>query len=134
MKYLLDTNIISYALRHRDARLMQRLADAGPAMVGTSVAVQIELEFAATLRGSDRLWSAIRAFLGGIEILALDRKDAAAVASLAATLRAMGRPIGQMDTLIGGHALSRGLTLVTHNTRHFDHVEGLQVEDWCEGA
>lgn len=134
MRYLLDTSIISYALRHRDARLMQRLADAGPAMVGTSVAVQIELEFGAHLRGSERLWTAIRAFLGGIEILPLDRSDAAAVARLAATLRTKGRPVGQMDTLIGGHALSRGLTLVTHNTRHFDHIEGLRVEDWCDGA
>jgi len=53
------------------------------------------------------------------------------VARVAADLRRKGRPIGQMDTLIAGHALSREVTLVTHNTRHFREVEGLSVEDWC---
>ena len=131
MKYLLDTNIISYALRNRDPALMKRLADAGRENVGTSVVVKIELEFGAHLRDSPKLWAAIRGFVGGIEILPLTSNDSDSVAGLAAALRARGRPIGQMDTLIAGHALSRGLILVTHNTRHFRDIDGLAVEDWC---
>ncbi len=30
------------------------------------------------------------------------------------------------------HALSLGATLVTHNTRHFQRIEGLRLEDWNE--
>ena len=131
MSYLLDTNIVSYALRNRDRALMERLAEAGRDAVCTSVIVQIELEFGAHFRASPRLWEALRNFLGGIEILPLTPGDTDAVARLAADLRRQGRPIGQMDTLIAGHAISRGLTLVTHNTRHFRGIDGLTIEDWC---
>ena len=40
-----------------------------------------------------------------------------------------GTPIGEMDTQMAAHALAEGLTLVTHNTRHFDQVPSLQIED-----
>jgi len=39
-------------------------------------------------------------------------------------------PIGEIDTQIAAHAVAEGLTLVTHNTRHFDQVPGLRIEDW----
>jgi tRNA(fMet)-specific endonuclease VapC len=38
--------------------------------------------------------------------------------------------IGGYDLLISGHARSRGLIVVTNNTREFDRVDGLRVEDW----
>ncbi len=131
MKYLLDTNIVSYALRNRDEGLMARLAETGREQICTSVVVKFELEFGAHLRASPRLWTAVRGFLGGLEVLPLTADDTDAAARVAAELRRKGRPIGQMDTLIAGHALSRELSLVTHNTRHFREVEGLAVEDWC---
>ncbi|MFT4627297.1 MAG: tRNA(fMet)-specific endonuclease VapC [Myxococcota bacterium] len=131
MRYLLDTNIVSYALRNRDEALMGRLVEAGREQICTSVLVKFELEFGAHLRASPRLWAAIRGFLGGLDILEMTADDTDAAAKVAADLRKKGRPIGQMDTLIAGHALSRGLTLVTHNTKHFREVDGLAVEDWC---
>jgi len=96
--------------------------------------VKFELEFGAHLRASPRLWTALRGFLGGLEILPLTGDDTDAAAQVAAGLRRKGRPIGQMDTLIAGHAISRELTLVTHDTRHFREVDGLAVEDWCRSA
>lgn len=41
-------------------------------------------------------------------------------------------PIGPMDLLIAGQARSEGLILVTNNTREFERVEGLRVEDWAQ--
>ena len=38
--------------------------------------------------------------------------------------------IGANDLLIAAHARSLNLTLVTNNTREFERVEGLQVENW----
>ena len=45
-------------------------------------------------------------------------------------LKDAGTPIGANDLWIACHALAEGATLVTHNTREFQRVEGLRVEDW----
>jgi len=55
---------------------------------------------------------------------------AAEAAMVRAELERLGRPSGQMDYLIAGHARSLGLTLVTGNTRHFEPVGGIRVENW----
>lgn len=47
-----------------------------------------------------------------------------------AQLAALGTPIGPNDLLIAAIFLANNLILVTHNTRKFSRVEGLQVEDW----
>lgn len=49
-----------------------------------------------------------------------------------AQLERKGMPIGPMDLLIAGQARSEGLILVTNNTREFERVEGLRVEDWAQ--
>jgi tRNA(fMet)-specific endonuclease VapC len=49
---------------------------------------------------------------------------------IAARLQQTGQPIGVMDTLIAAHALVTDLILVTHNTRHFERIPGLKLEDW----
>jgi tRNA(fMet)-specific endonuclease VapC len=49
---------------------------------------------------------------------------------LRATLEKQGTPIGSLDTMIGAHALSLNVTLVTNNTREFDRIAGLKLLDW----
>jgi len=49
---------------------------------------------------------------------------------IAALIRRQGTPIGEMDTQIAAHALAENLILVTHNTRHFERILGLRLEDW----
>jgi tRNA(fMet)-specific endonuclease VapC len=41
-----------------------------------------------------------------------------------------GKVSGLVDSLIAAHAVSLGLTLVTNNTKHFEHVPGLKLENW----
>jgi tRNA(fMet)-specific endonuclease VapC len=45
-------------------------------------------------------------------------------------LRQQNQLIGDMDLAIAATALTNGLTLVTHNTAHFQRVSGLIFEDW----
>ena len=45
-------------------------------------------------------------------------------------LESLGKPIGAMDLLIAAHALSLGAALVTNNTKEFERVEGLKLENW----
>lgn len=43
-----------------------------------------------------------------------------------------GRKIEDFDLLIGCAAKAKGLTMVTHNVSHFEHIDGLTIEDWVK--
>lgn len=45
-------------------------------------------------------------------------------------LEKLGLPIDDFDILIGVTAIVNDMTLVTHNTKHFDRIEGLRLIDW----
>ncbi len=61
-------------------------------------------------------------------------RDADAAGRLRANLASRGLVIGAYDLLIAGHGLSRNWTVVTANTREFQRVEGLHIEDWTMAA
>ena len=76
--------------------------------------------------------AAITLFLSAMAILAFDDCAAEEYGQIRVDLERKGTPIGPLDTLIAAHARSRGLTLVTNNTREFFRVENLPVEDWTK--
>jgi tRNA(fMet)-specific endonuclease VapC len=49
-----------------------------------------------------------------------------------AELATSGTPIGPYDLQIAAIAMANNLILVTHNTKEFNRVNGLQIEDWEE--
>ena len=63
-------------------------------------------------------------------MLAFDNSAAEKFGAIAAALATAGEHIGQMDTLIAGHAMAVHATLVTNNQRHFSKVNGLKLENW----
>jgi tRNA(fMet)-specific endonuclease VapC len=74
----------------------------------------------------------VQAFLSGaIEILPFEEADARAAGEVRGELDRAGARIGAYDALIAAHAVRRGITLVTANTREFERVEGLEWEDWA---
>ena len=50
-----------------------------------------------------------------------------------ARVRAAGTPIGGNDLWIACHALADDCILVTNNTREFERVDGLKLENWADG-
>ena len=66
------------------------------------------------------------------DVLPFDLAAAEQAATVRAQLEAQGTPIGPVDALIAGIALSRNLTVVTRNTREFGRVAGLNVENWYD--
>ncbi len=66
----------------------------------------------------------------GFLSLPFDGNAAHQFGRIRAELARAGTPIGPYDLQIAAIALSRGLTLVTHNTREFSRVAGLYLEDW----
>jgi tRNA(fMet)-specific endonuclease VapC len=74
--------------------------------------------------------SALDEFILPLEVADFNEAASAVYGTLRADLEAKGTPIGALDTMIGAHALSLGLALVTNNTKEFNRVVGLKIVDW----
>ena len=132
LRFLLDTNIVVFALRSRPTSLRDRLSDASGRLAVSTITVS-ELAYG-TERSKDAAAnrSATRAFIANVEVLAFDSDAAEHAGEIRADLAKAGTPIGGYDVLIAGHARSRGLAVVTNNVREFARVPGLQVVDWSD--
>jgi tRNA(fMet)-specific endonuclease VapC len=128
--FMLDTDTVSFALRGVGA-VAARLAKRKRSELCLSAITVAELRFGADKRRSRKIHQAIDAFLSGVDVLAFDNSAAEKFGTIAAALATSGEPIGQMDTLIAGHALAVNATLVTNNLRHFSKVNGLKIENWA---
>lgn len=128
--YMLDTDIVSFALRGI-GDVSGRISERKRSQICISAITLAELRFGADSRASKRIHRAIDVFVSEVEVLPFDDAAAERFGSVAVTLARAGKPIGQMDTLIAGHALSLGATLVTNNQRHFSNVRGLRLENWA---
>jgi tRNA(fMet)-specific endonuclease VapC len=67
-----------------------------------------------------------------LNLIDLDRFAAEEAAVIRAQLEKKGKSIGPYDLLIAGLARSRDLTLVTNNTREFERIVGLRIENWID--
>jgi tRNA(fMet)-specific endonuclease VapC len=130
MRYLLDTNMLSDAIRNPNGRVANRVREAGDANVCTSVVVAAELRFGAARKKSPRLTALVDEVLGEIDVLPLEAPADAAYAAVRYALETKGQPISGNDLLIAAHALALGYTLVTANMREFSRVDGLMCENW----
>ncbi|HHU10461.1 MAG TPA: type II toxin-antitoxin system VapC family toxin [Intrasporangiaceae bacterium] len=130
-RYLLDTSMAIEVLRGRRPDLVEpfnRHVDE----LATSTVVASELFYgAARSAAPDRLRRQVEWMLGLLPVLDFDRAAAAHAADVRAELAAAGTPIGGYDVLIAGHARSRGLVVVTANTREFARVAGLRQTGWA---
>jgi tRNA(fMet)-specific endonuclease VapC len=135
--YFLDTNICIFLLNQRTGyeQIIRRMDGMDRESVGVSAITVAELEFgvAASKRQGDNFLRLER-FLLDFEVIPFDRESARAYGPLRAGLQAQGTPIGPMDFLIAAHALALKATLVSNNTREFQRVPGLALEDWSATA
>ena len=129
MKYLLDTNTVSFAIRGV-GRTGEHLLATDPTEVAISAVTEAELWYGVQKLGSVRLRRAVEAILSAMTVLTVTSDVAREYGALRVWLERRGRPIGLADTFIAAHARSQGLTLVTNNTRHFNRVPGLKLDDW----
>jgi len=129
LRFLLDTDSVSCALRD-EGRIAERIRAHRPSELGVSAITLAELRFGAERRRSRRLHRLIDAFIGDMDVIPFEEEAAERFAKVAAVLVSKGTPIGALDTMIAAHALQCGVTLVTHNLKHFRRVRGLQVVDW----
>lgn len=130
MRYLLDTNICIYAINQRSDSVVERLKLAGRANLATSTIVAAELAFGAEKSNRSGTKRQLELFLSGLQVLSWDESAIWHYARQRKLLKEAGTPIGDMDLLIASQALGEDLTLVTNNTREFERIEGLKLENW----
>ena len=133
MRYMLDTNICIYAIRHRPEKVFQRLQKHDPSEICISSVTYAELIHGVEKSSAvEKNRLALSLLLANIEILDFDVDAANCYGKIRATLEKNGTPIGPLDMMIAGHAQSLGHTVVTNNVREFSRVEGLSIDNWAE--
>ena len=133
MKYMLDTNICIYAIKHKTETVIKSFLSHEPEEMCISAITYAELMYGVEKSMAiEKNRIALSLFLSPLTILEFQASAAEEYGKVRAELESKGMPIGPMDLLIAGHARSEGLILVANNTREFCRVEGLVVEDWTK--
>ena len=133
--FCFDTDILSAVMR-RDPplHLIRRLAEVPPRQQFTTAVTVGEMLYGAAKRGDPQLEQRVHdLILRAQAVLPFDEPAAEVYGSLRATLERAGRPLAEPDLRIAATALSRDLTLVSGNLRHFARVPELRSENWLEG-
>jgi tRNA(fMet)-specific endonuclease VapC len=130
MSFLLDTNICSAFIRNRSGLTHRFIQHSGRLHVASIVLGEL-YTWAYRRSNPTPILSAIQGdLLPQVQVLSFDMACASDFGKLKAQMLNAGRPIDSADLQIAVTAIVHGLTLVTHNTRDFEHLPGLHLDDW----
>ena len=133
MRYMLDTNICIYAIKHKPEKVFHKLQEIDPSDVCISSITYAELVHGVEKSAAvDKNRLALYVLLANIEILDFNVNAAESYGKIRADLEKKGTPIGPLDMMIAGHARSLGYTVVTNNVKEFKRVNDLKIENWAE--
>ena len=129
-KFMLDTNICIYLMKHQPPQVRARFAECFVGDVVISAITLAELEFGIACSGESqaRNQAALDALLEDLLVAPFEARAARAYGPLRAANRECNKDA--LDKLIASHALSLGVTLVTNNEADFRGFSGLVVENW----
>ncbi len=132
LSHLLDTSVYCQPLRKKPIpTVVTRWTALGDASLCVSVLCEAEVLQGLGARDTDRLWDRYRCLLEGrLPVLEVTLDVARTYAKLAGPLIRTGNPRPVVDLVIAATAKTSGLILATLNSRHFEGIEGLAVEDW----
>ena len=129
--YMLDTNICIYIIKKKTNTILKQLKDKERQGLAISTITLAELEFAnenSLYKEKNKI--ALMEFLTIIDIKHFDDNAAKEYGIIKKDLRDRKCTIGPFDMLIGAHAKSLHLILVTNNTGEFERIKDLKIENW----
>lgn len=130
LQFMLDTNICIYINKKRPLKLLERFNSVtGQVCISTITAGELYFGAEKSERKIEN-YAALERFFGRMDVLPFSKEAASHYAQIRTLLQKSGKLIGPYDMLIGAHARSEGLTLVTNNEREFRRISGLRVENW----
>ena len=133
--FLFDTNMCIFIIKKKYEKVMEQLKKNRKKGLYVSSITLAELEFGienANPEYKPKNRIALMEFLSPIEIKNFDEGASREYGILKKDLKDRNCLIGPFDMLIGAHAKSLKMTLVTNNTREFERVRDLKIEDWAK--
>ena len=130
MHFLIDTNILIYRLKnlgnvndnflkYKDEQMSVSVVSYGELIFGAMKSKSVEKNLE-TVKNIKSIFPLIDITSDIMEIFG----------KIKAYIQKIGKPVDDMDLLISATAISKGMTLVTHNTKHFENIPNLKLEDW----
>ncbi|WP_406741475.1 type II toxin-antitoxin system tRNA(fMet)-specific endonuclease VapC [Acinetobacter haemolyticus] len=129
---MLDTNIVIYTIKQRPLAVKERFNAVSTQLCISSITVAELIFGAENSQMPEKNLKVVEDFLSRLQILDYGVDAAIQYGNIKAQLKRKGQPIGENDLHIAAHARSRGLILVTNNTREFERVPALQIENWLK--
>jgi tRNA(fMet)-specific endonuclease VapC len=130
MIYLLDTNLCIYVINNKPQHVFEHFKQYPLGQLAISSITASELAFSVEKSGSERNKQALNKFISPLDILPYDEQAIWHYAKLCQNFQSTGKIIGSLDMLIAAHALALDVVLVTNNTKEFERIDGLKLENW----
>lgn len=133
MIYMLDTNIIIYFMKQRPISVVEKINQ----LKGSDRLVMSFITYAELLKGAngsqnpEKAKQSIERLKTMVEVSYPNESISHHYAKWANELKKQGTPIGNNDLWIASHALSCNAVLVTHNTKEFQRISELMLQDWA---
>lgn len=131
--YLFDTDIITNIFKKSPSKSLLAQLDAVPRreqFITTVTISEIVYGAAKSRRPEYHLANLENILLPSVNVVGFDSKAAYVCGQLRAELEAKGVPLDLADLEIAAIAIAGEFTLITGNTRHFERVSGLRIENW----
>lgn len=138
--YLLDTDTLTH-LYFGNSNVIDRLTSLEDLVIGTTIITKAEIlrgridymlkaETGEGLLKAQKLFFRTEEFLSDLLIVPINQPASAEFDRLRGTSKL--RKIGRADLLISSIAIVNRAILVTRNSRHFNQVPGLLIENWVD--
>lgn len=130
LRYLLDTNICIYAMKGQIS-VLKKFKEHGKDALGVSSLVLGEMAYG--VANSERVEAnraALKRFQSTMNVVPWDESAMWIYGEHYRRLKSTGRKIGEVDLLLGCQAQALDVIFVTNNTREFERIEGLKLENW----
>jgi len=129
-KYMLDTNMCTYLMKHHPPDVAARFAQCYVGEVVISSITLAELEYGVTCSGDAQPdnRAALSSLLADLAVAPFDAAAATAYGSVRLATRERGP--NALDKLIAAHVIALDVILVTNNVPDFAGYPGLHMENW----
>lgn len=138
---MLDTNICSYIIKNKPLNVREKFEkfEMGACCISSITLAELKFWVAENKRHHEHSRNAgtvkvnekvIEIFVNHLLVVDFDTAAANCYGEIRSFFRGKGIVISNLDLLIGSHATSLEITLVSNNLKEFNHFPNLHLENW----